>query len=292
MSDSRKTGLASGLCPSPSDLDIAHSIARAVLARGLDASTVRSIDLIGSRALGIARANSDFDIVIQQEIGRYDAPWTPSVERQERSRVRKAIGYFRYPVDLSIRNTDNFAERFTVIGTPEWAVANRGINLYRCSPSRSPIIRTNRAEAIRACAAGWLEHALNTVNAAIQGHNNQAVGAGMRAKSLSSQTSKAVWCALNAVFAYHQMVIYKNQGRDETLGRISQKEPSFAHRVAMLIGNEPPSLATARSICLDAAKAIQRYPDMSTRLVPICDALGRPAMVITMSRPQLNSRNS
>lgn len=244
---------------------------------------MRRVDLVGSRADGTASPKSDFDIVVQVELGIKDRPWTPDIELQEKKRLRKALGPLPFPLDLSVRNTDNYAERFKIVGTTEWLVAHRGASLYSACGTRPPIVRMRPSEVVRACTAGWLRDAVAAANGAVDKHNRAVLREDLsHADSSGSPAFKAVRCALNSIFVYHQVLSFKRESIREVLSKIAPLEPALHRRVAAQLQDESPSISVARSVCLDVATVVHSYPDMSARITPIRDLLRRPRMLITL----------
>lgn len=129
---------------------------------------VRRVTMVGSRAHGTARPDSDLDMIVLVEPPGHEAPWQSSRVLAEKARIQAAAGTPPLLTDLWLRTTDQFAEASAVFGTIEALIESEGVDLYRTGPTRAPVVRRSREIVQRDCVRSWLEDALDQAARAAQ----------------------------------------------------------------------------------------------------------------------------
>jgi hypothetical protein len=211
---------ARAMPPTSSDLALAGFLGKRVAAAGGD--RVQCIFLIGSRARGTPRPDSDLDLVVLVELDADDPPWGPNETMAERERLYPAIGSPPLPTELWVRTTDRFAEAGAVIGGVEHSAATEGIRIFWRPPVRAPIVRRTRDQVRRELAAAWLEHAVTALEGTV-GMENPASRAPWSPGRPISPRHAAQICidrVVTAALVFHQLPIHKEgplTGKVETL---------------------------------------------------------------------------
>lgn len=124
---------------------------------------VRRVLMIGSRAQGCSRPDSDLDLVVVVELPPDAPPWNGSDFVQAGAQLTAALGRVDVPVDIRVRTTDRFAEARDVPGGVEWVAAREGLSLFEQPLQRPPVIRTPKPEVARQLTSSWIHHALATI---------------------------------------------------------------------------------------------------------------------------------
>ena len=91
-----------------------------ILAEGKN--KIRRMMLYGSRARGTARPDSDLDLLVVEK--------DPVSKRQERERLRQAVGDFSVPIDIRVMGETEFQETKNIVGGVAYPAYKEGILLY------------------------------------------------------------------------------------------------------------------------------------------------------------------
>lgn len=86
-----------------------------------DGDRIRRILLYGSRSTGLAREDSDFDILVIKK--------GPVAKFEESVRLRRALREFPYPVDVWVMSEEEFEETKNVIGGLAYPANKYGVVL-------------------------------------------------------------------------------------------------------------------------------------------------------------------
>lgn len=151
------------IAPTAEDQAFAQRVAERI--REIDGPRVRRVILIGSRARGTARPDSDLDLVVLVEIPKSAAPWTQIDARAEAGRITDGLGALPMRVDLTVRTTDRYKEACNVVGGLEWAAAHEGLVVFHAPFSRPPIVRISPQNVRREHVSTWVHHALAALEA-------------------------------------------------------------------------------------------------------------------------------
>ena len=82
---------------------------------------IRSIILYGSRAMGTARPESDFDVLVVEK--------SPVVKGEERRRLRAALREFPHSVDVWVMGEEEFHETKNIIGGIAYPANKYGVHI-------------------------------------------------------------------------------------------------------------------------------------------------------------------
>lgn len=121
--------------------------------------------MIGSRAVGCARAESDIDLVIVIELPADAAPWGGKEFAQSGRQLQAALGHTAVRPDLRVRTTDRFAEAKDVPGGVEWLAVRNGVSLFEAPCERVPRVRTSPHNVRRELVSSWMHHAASAAEA-------------------------------------------------------------------------------------------------------------------------------
>jgi predicted nucleotidyltransferase len=194
--------------PRENDLQLSRRVAGEVLA--ICGSAVQRIAVIGSRAKGTARQDSDLDLVVFVEPAAGTPPWRSADFAAERRRVQSQLASAPVRVDLSVRTTDRFAEARGVIGGVEWLVAHEGVDVFTRPFARNPAVRLGRDLIRRQNVSSWIEPACLAFDAAVRLANDGVLRGGGDLETV--RLDDVVTRALTAVLVAHQVYVAKEAG--------------------------------------------------------------------------------
>lgn len=192
------------------------------------AITIVQVVLIGSRAKGAARQDSDLDLVAVVEPPPLDPPWG-----NDRIAVAKRYLQHRSPLpavwtDLSVRTIDQMADAGDVFGTVEWMVGRDGVIIHSLAPSRAPRMPRAREEIIAETTAGWLSDSVHKIHAALKRPSARPANSDYA----RSYEWRAIQHAVLAAFVLHQVPIStKDDPWPDVLRRLCGLLPSQAARI-------------------------------------------------------------
>ncbi len=202
----------------PITADVALSRELAARVREIGGSRVRRVVMIGSRARGTARHDSDLDLVVLVEIPGTAKSWTEVDCRTEAVRIMRDLGPLPLKLDLAVRTTDRYREARQVIGGLEWAVMHEGFVLFKAPFSRPPVVRVTPENVRRELVSTWVHHAL----AALEAFDGSSHG--WTASELASAVYERLCSAL--LVAHGTMPAYL-QGVDGMLPQLEPLEPEM-----------------------------------------------------------------
>jgi predicted nucleotidyltransferase len=210
--------------PNSSDLALAGYLSQRVAEAG--GERVQSIFLIGSRARGTPRADSDLDLVVFVELPADVPPWGPAETMAERRRLHPALGSPPVPTELWVRTTDRFAEARTVIGGVEHSVETEGVRLFWRPLAREPIVRRTPGQVRRELAAAWLEHAQTALEGtlAMEDPATRTPWSPGRPTSPQHAAQICVERAVTAILVLHQLPIDKAGGLKAKVERLRPRD--------------------------------------------------------------------
>lgn len=104
----------------PRDRKVTEELKNRLL--GENGPRIKRVILYGSRATGVARPESDFDLLVV-ETGAVS-------KREETLRLRRALGDLPYPVDVTVMSEGEFEETKDVIGGLAYPAHKYGIVLH------------------------------------------------------------------------------------------------------------------------------------------------------------------
>jgi len=220
------------------DLALARGVAGRIVS--LEGLRVRRVVMIGSRALGTARPDSDLDLVVLVEPPAGTPPWRSADFAAEGVRLRARIGAAPVHVDLWVRTTDRYAEACDVIGGVDWLAAREGIEVFGRPAMRPPGVVLTREQIRCQNVSAWVEHACAALAAAHRLGNAAAVSGGAGDAGEPAATVRlAIARAVTAVLVAHQVYVPASAGPDARMGA------SVARRSAA--GRDASAAAAGRS---------------------------------------------
>jgi hypothetical protein len=235
--------------------------------------------MIGSRALGIARPDSDLDLVVLLELSHGARPWRQSDRIAERNRIQQCVGVPPISTDLSVRTTDEYQEARAVVGGVEHLMDVEGIDVYTRRMNRPPIIRRTPDQVRRMHAGTWLTHAVDVLVEAtalptIAPPRPDARYS--RGKGINSALSVAAERAVTALLVTHQLHSAKRDGVRSMLAQLRAVDPEVAGEVLALLEDTSNPLATARAIVnVVTTTTLRRDPAMAPHLKRVGEWLAR-----------------
>jgi len=146
--------------PKPSDPDRACATRLAQQIVSFGRGSVRQVIMIGSRAKGTARPDSDLDLVVIVERPAEEKPWGGDEFTRAAESLRHALGPQNARLDISVRTIDRYAEARDVPGGAEYPAAHGGYVLFEAPPTRAPVVRTAPENVRREFVSSWVHHAL------------------------------------------------------------------------------------------------------------------------------------
>jgi hypothetical protein len=225
--------------------------------------------MIGSRALGIARPDSDLDLVVLVELPAGARPWGPPERIAERNRIQKAVGVPPISTDLSVRTTDDYHEARGVVGGVEHLVDVEGVEVYMRPLNRRPTIRRTPHQMRRVHAGTWLTHAVDVL---VEATAPPAIGPlradarYSRATSIESAIAAASERAVTALLVTHQLHSAKRDGVRAMLAQLHGVDSQTAGEILALLEDTGEPLATGRAILGVVAQRLRRDPAMAPHL--------------------------
>lgn len=268
------------MSPTPDDLRIATAFAARIVEAGQD--HVRRVVMIGSRALGTARPDSDLDLVVLVEIAGTMRPWGLQEVDAERSRLQREVGMPPIRTDLWVRTTDQFEEGRTVIGGLEHLVEAEGVTVFSRALDRSPLVRRTPDQVRGDNVAAWLRNALGALEAAIQLENAEVIrGSGPLSGADPRPAARAaVERALNVVLVLHQVRASKHFGVQRMLAELTARDPATGGELHALLAAEVESAPVAHSVVGVVLRRLAVEPGMRPYLREAERRFARPSVLL------------
>ncbi|HET6762249.1 MAG TPA: nucleotidyltransferase domain-containing protein [Longimicrobiaceae bacterium] len=135
---------------------------------------MQRVVMIGSRARGTPRPDSDLDLVVLVEPPAGSPSWGPAETVAERKRIQQQVPAPPVLADLWVRTTDQYAEARHVIGGVEILVDTEGLDLYSRPPERAPVVRRTPDQVRRELVSAWVDHALAALEGTVAIEANRA----------------------------------------------------------------------------------------------------------------------
>lgn len=228
--------------PTDSDRALASDIGRAIVELGH--GRVRRIVMIGSRAEGRPRPDSDLDLVVLVELPPGERPWKGEDFARSGLELQAVLGPRAVRPDLRVRSTDRFAEAKDVPGGVEWLAEHGGVVVFETPLVRAPTIRTSAADVRRELVSSWMHHA---------------------ATALEEREVKGVprppHLIANSVFERLIAAILTHSGLpsrlDRNLSSYADQVPTSAGAIKSVLDGKIPQIASdPRGAALSAARAV------------------------------------
>lgn len=260
--------------PSSGDLAVARGLCDRLVAAGR--GRVRRVVMIGSRARGTPRPDSDLDLVVIVEIPPGERPWANPEIAAERRRLQGEVGRPPLPTDLWVRTTDRFEECRSVVGGVESLVESEGVDLFSRPMDRAPIVRRPPEQVRIANTCGWLEDGVAALTRARTAGSRPGLRLGTApvADEALFFAEKAVRCAINALFVKHQVLVSKQDSLEVVLARLRGLEPPLASLLEARLGDGGYSPGSAGVVVDAVAERLARDPELAKPVLSIRRRLG------------------
>lgn len=245
---------------------IATALAGRVVAAGL--GRVRRVVLIGSRARGDARANSDMDIVVIVETPLGSPRWGAEAFSAERERIQRELGPPSIRTDLGVRTTDRYEEARRVVGGLEHLVDLEGVDVHSQPSHRLPEVRCTSAQVRREHTYGWVRHARETLEHAFETQRSGGVAGPVASASgrAGAAARNTVLRALNAMLVSHGVHGSKRDGAAGLLSKLAAVNLMSAAQFHEIAFTQPLSLQVARSALQYVVSRVLDDPEMAPLL--------------------------
>jgi hypothetical protein len=264
----------------PDDFRIAEGLSAQIVA----ASTGRvcRVVMIGSRAVGTARPDSDLDLVVVIEPPGGADRWGDRARSAERLRLHQMAASAPLPADIGVRTADQYQEAHGVVGGPEHLAATHGIPVYSRAPERAPVVRRTPDQVRYDNASIWIRHALVAVDHAVGAENMSVLAAaGPKVKrDPRALAQAAVERALNAILVLRRVHVDKHIGIGGMLARIAEVEPGTASALRHLLVNGHHSAQTAHTVGRAVLQRLVKQPEMAARLADVLSRQKRPVILL------------
>ncbi|HYW06422.1 MAG TPA: nucleotidyltransferase domain-containing protein, partial [Longimicrobium sp.] len=197
------------------DLERARNLTHLIVAAG--EGRVRRVVMIGSRALGTARAESDLDLVVLVELPAGAKPWSAADSRAARERIQEQVPRPPIRTELWVRTVDQYEEARKIECSIEWRVEAEGVGVYARPLDHPAVARRPPASVRREYVFGWISHALQALEAAVMLEN----GAALRnaAPEAARPAHAAAMRAVTALLVVHRIHASKHDGLEAMLAR-------------------------------------------------------------------------
>jgi hypothetical protein len=257
---------------------IAQRLAMQIVAVGL--GRVQRVVLIGSRARGTARPDSDLDLVVLVELPSDASPWGPADVIAERKRIQHRIPAPPVSADLWVRTTDRYAEARGVIGGVERLVDTEGVEVYSRPQQRAPVVRRTLDQVRRELVSTWVEHTLAALEGTLAMESNRAPRPPVPGQPKSAQDAAHVCAerAANALLVLHQTGAGKGAELPPLVARLGEAD---RRRVAGWLSAGSQSKETpsrqARRVVGEMLRRLQEDRGMRAYLGPSQERFKRAA---------------
>ncbi|MFL5385823.1 MAG: nucleotidyltransferase domain-containing protein [Longimicrobiaceae bacterium] len=220
--------------------------------------------MIGSRARGSARPDSDLDLVVLLEIPADAAPWGPAEVIAERKRLQQSVPRPPILTDLWVRTTDRYAEARGVIGGIERLVDVEGVDVFSEPLTRAPIVRRTPDQVRREHVSAWIEHALWALEgtAAMESATVARPVAPGQPRTADEASRICAERAVNALLVFHQVEARKGDGLTGMIERLSKCDPGCAAHLGKLFPDEESPTTAARRLVSEVMRRLSEDRSM------------------------------
>lgn len=171
-----------------------RAIAEAITCRLTESDRdVCIVGVIGSRAKGKARASSDLDLVVIKELPSTVPPWTGADADRARSQLMRFVPCAPFPVDLTVRSSQQYLDARGVFGGVEQLLDREGAVVYRRSLTSKPRPRSNLESVKVGLTMAWIQAALRTLFE-LKAFESQAATSSRMPDKSSGQRNRVLVC--------------------------------------------------------------------------------------------------
>ena len=229
----------------------------AVIANALVAAEprlVRRIALIGSRARGDERNDSDFDVCVIIEPPRVQ--WRATDNLSVKTRLIAAIASLGEPVELWVRTAAQFVAAARVFGGIEELVSREGVILYERNFDRQPLSRLTPDEVRQSHVRDWLYDALRHLELANQRTARNGIISSSEVTIYETCLRQGVLRGITALCVHHGVrASTKHEPLNIVLRRLSAVEGA-SDSIGEILETGPPWCASAAARVLNIVCSI------------------------------------
>lgn len=280
--------------PTATDVTFARGVAARIVAAGQD--RVRRVVMIGSRALGRARPNSDLDLLVLVELPAGAAPWGSAECIAERERIVRQLPRCPLKVELWVRTMEQYAECRRVECSLDWRVEAEGVEVYQRPVERGSIARRPDWMVRRENAFGWIAHAVRALDAAVALANSAAFQSSDTQLTVVEQSQhparSAAVRAITALLVMHRIHASKHDELDFMLTRLAAKAPECAGRIRARLKSPRLTARDAYGVVQEVVRELSRDDQWASALSPIRSRLAQPTVFFTPSSPMLGAHGT
>ncbi|HEX8433011.1 MAG TPA: nucleotidyltransferase domain-containing protein [Longimicrobium sp.] len=258
------------------DLERARGLAEQIVATG--EGRVRRVVMIGSRALGTARPESDLDLVVLVELAAGAKPWGVTDSRAARARIQKQVPQPPIRTELWVRTVDQYEEARRIECSIEWRVEAEGVEVYARAVDRPAVARRPLAAVRREYVFGWISHALQALDAAVAMEN----GAALRnaAPEAARPAHAAVMRAVTALLVVHRIHASKHDGLETMLTRLSVPAPAAVAAIRSHLSGRSWSARRAHAAVQEVVHRLARDKELAPLLAAARRHLSQPLVFL------------
>ena len=247
---------------------------------------VHKIGLIGSRARGDARPDSDLDLVVIVEQPAGEIAWDTVKTKAEKAELIRLLQGTPFPIDLFVRTAAQYFEGRTVIGGAESLLDFEGVMVFEQPLTLPPRKRRRPVEVARLYVQSWFEIASASLFAAFGSRMERAaalflneVGPGAAAAARDS-----VHGSVNVPFVMHQVRVSKHDSMEAKLGRLRTLDPGYASWLEHVTAPGISHPKVAHAVLAGTLRwATTRDPALAAPLRDLSDKLNAP--LLSLSTP-------
>jgi predicted nucleotidyltransferase len=263
------------------DRKAARALASRIVAAG--EGRVRRVLVIGSRASGGARPDSDLDLVVVVETPLGDGPWSMQRMAAERNRIIRKVGRPPMPTDLWLLSSDHYEEGRTVLGGVEYFAETEGVVVYTEPLQRDPVVRRTPDTVLRQNVRAWLGDALDRLEQAIQASTGSLASGRAEgpAGRVASYASRVIEKSVMALCVLHRIAAStKGPGTRHALTALKVWEPTLAAWIAGQTDVPDLDVVTAHRVLGVVLTHVGKVPGMSGYLTELTTRLSSVPVVL------------
>jgi hypothetical protein len=250
------------------------------------AGRVCRVVMIGSRANGTARAESDLDLVVLVETPAGVPLWTSEQVLAEKRRLLAAVGPPPVRTDLWLRTTDQYEEARAVPGCMEYVMATEGVEVYSRPLTRRPVVRRSREQVRCQNVRDWLEDALGDLDRAValERGGRPPPGAGPVPTDPGHYARRSIKRSIIALCIWRETALpTKYHTVSEAVGHGTALDPALAATVRTALVDGERSASAARAVLVAVGEWLGMESVLRRSVASVTDRarkLGIPRMQV------------
>ncbi len=262
--------------------DVSLTITERIVSAGT--GLLQRVLVIGSRARGSARPDSDLDMLVIVDPCTGD--WRARDNVAERRRLQRKIGQTPVALDLWVRTIDQFAEACDVIGGVEQVAASCAIETYRRPPVRAPLVRRSPHQVRLQHVADWLDDSYRLLGQAIRGETPYARALEKRGvqKPAEYYATRSIHHSLGAVFVWQSIEPpQKDDGLQVWWEALSGLDAHAVSSIAAGAGEAPATANSATVLLRRTVRHLRKNEELRERLLQLSDRVSGPMSEIALA---------